>query len=90
MSYEYFTTILNTIIFFIFEERTRVFIIIVIKQFEQTSTEQFDSHHRYNVALLLVLGVTWQNFVSFSSGWKTTSPLNFHTVEISPLYKIFF
>lgn len=75
---------------FIFEEKTSVFRNIVINQFEQTFIEQFYSHHRYNAGLLIALSFIWHNFVSFSSGRKTTSPLNFHTVKISPLYKIFF
>lgn len=51
MSYDYYTDILKSSISFMFEERTCVFITIVIKQIEQTSTEQFGSHHKYTAEL---------------------------------------
>lgn len=46
-----YTAILKASIPFIFKERTRVFVSIVIKQIEQTSAEQFDTHHKYNAEL---------------------------------------
>lgn len=77
--------LLSANISFIFEERTS-------KGNEtkvvQTSTEQFYSITDTMLNSLLVPGVTRHNFVSFSSGMKAISPLDFYTLK-SILYKIF-
>lgn len=51
MSYDYYIAILNSSISSIFKEKTHVFVSLVIKQIEQTSTEQFDSHRKCNAVL---------------------------------------